>query len=506
MGIRADSPWAATLFPASYFMVEVVLDPDGEAILLGDENGIETIGFIENGSAISPTANDSMVLRPLTITFSNPNEGFDAFGGRAGGQFREVQRILASDVIATAGALTLEDGLLDFQASEVIVLSDGTNSEKVTISSIVGSTVNFSPNLTDGYAAGSVVSSLPVAGQEVSVRLRLNADAANYVEVYRGVAREAFELGSGKATLRLDNMHALLLSAPLRIISTSPTQTKMANFQGQMETALVWDDAASTSLTGITVYAGAFPGEYGIRMDSSTTFTVTGPNIPDIQGSTASDFYDVTDATDSHVKIASADWTSPTAGDTLAFHVAVNFVAKTLPQIIYELLHDYAGIPDSQIDVNLTSSVVDEAEKPPGTVGGTFNVCQALTKNDALTLSFANQMATGTAQITVLEAIMTLLPHGIAFMAQGISGKFRLMVLHPEWAEYVAAELVTPDVIGNPTVRRLQPFNAFMVHYAWDCTDAENKGHDQSNDLQASPAELLGSESMVDYYVPFLRG
>jgi len=73
MGIRADSPWAATLFPASYFMVEVVLDPDGEAILLGDENGIETIGFIENGSAISPTANDSMVLRPLTITFSNPN-------------------------------------------------------------------------------------------------------------------------------------------------------------------------------------------------------------------------------------------------------------------------------------------------------------------------------------------------------------------------------------------------------------------------------------------------
>jgi hypothetical protein len=435
--------------------LEVILDPDGENITLNGVKGVRTISQISGEIEIDPAFSGEVILQDIEIVFSDPNEYYASFTGRSGAKFKRIQRITAE--ASTNNPMDLNAGLGTFAIGDVVTITDGDNLESFTLTSASANQIGWVGALGATYATGSMVATLPITNNLVQVNLRLDGNA-NSLTVFKGLVREPFVWTGQEAVLRVDNLLSQFFDKPVRIYASSPTPTLRASNSGHLVTSFTWNDGALSSLDAVTVYTGAYVGEWTITLGAGgSTFQITGPNDYSNNGSTLADFYDVTDATDSQIKIAAADWNSPTEGDVLTFRVSANFEAKTVAEIIYELLSDYAGLADDYIDVGGTG-VTDET-----TLDYSFNEAYHTDKTNTITLSFDEPH-------TIMQALLVVLPHSLAQMGQMLSGKLRLLLFHPDFG--LAA--LTPTVITNPLVGHDQFINEFIVEYAFDYVTREH--------------------------------
>ena len=148
------------------------------------------------------------------------------------------------------------------------------------------------------------------------------------------------------------------------------------------------------SYTGVTIYTGAMTEKWTITFTSPTAFLATGPGTSSKTGSTASNFFDGTDAADSQIQIPTGFWHgTPAIGDVLEFYICANFSNKTACQIIDELVRSYGGVSADLIEGNPIGAVANAWETNYG---------------NAYTWSFSSQIKLGAAIITMLSPMLSL--------------------------------------------------------------------------------------------------
>lgn len=456
--------------------IEVIIDPDGDAVTLTTTHSVQQIDNIINEFNPDPTVSSESILKDLNITFTDPDEYFAAFTGRASRYFKRINRITSQST--ATNPVGLNTGLGEFAENDTVTISDGTNSESFTCNGDTATNfVGWDGSLSNTYAAGSQISSLPVTGNEVEVRLRL-VGQSGYVVIFRGFVREPFQWDGTKAVLKLDNYLSKMFDKPMRICDISPTPTERATLSGNLETSLSWSTGATTSLYEVTVYEGARLGQWTITMGADVggyyAYHVSGPGEIEDTGFTNADYYDGTDDTDSQIRIATGDWDTIQSGDILTFYVSANFVEKTVPEIVYQILHDYGDIEDGNIDVSPTG--ITDA----GALTYSFNEAYNNLSSDTMTFSIDSEH-------TIIQAVMLMLPQSLCYIGQMLNGNLRMVVLDPDFA----MASLTPTVIGNPTVSHSDIINEFIVNYAWDYSDSaednvKTKTWPDSDDTNAS--------------------
>lgn len=457
--------------------IQVIIDPSGEAITLSTTHSVNNIQTIVGEFNPDPTFSSEQILSDLNISFTDPDEYFAAFTSRGSRYFKNVTRITSEST--TNNPVGLNSGLGEFTNGDKLTISDGNNKETFTCNSDTATDlVGWDGSLSNTYAAGAMISSIPLIGTEVEVRLKLEGQTG-YVTIFRGFVREAFEWNGMRATLKLDNYLAKVFDKEMKIHASSPSATSRATISGNLESTLTWSAGASTALAAVTVYTGAKLGQWTVTMGDDVggynSFHVTGPDDFEDTGFTNADYYDETDATDSQIKIASADWTSPTAGDVLTFYVCANFSAKTVPEIIYEILNGYGGVAAANIDVGGTG-VTDTSA-----LTYSFNEAYHNLQGDTITFSFDSEH-------TIMQAILAILPHSICYLGQMLNGNLRLVALDPDFG----MASLTPTVIGNPEVSSSDVINEFTVKYAWDY---------EAGDYQSSVIWPEGDSSNASYEI-----
>jgi hypothetical protein len=310
---------------------------------------------------------------------------------------------------------------------------------------------------------------------------------AGSLTLFKGIVSESFEWQGTQATLKIDNYLKSALNKPLRILSGSPSPTYQARLNGSLATSFIWSDGAVTTLAAVTVYAGAIPGEWTVTIKPGSTLNIKGPGGIDVNASALADFYDNTDSTDSQIKIAATDWGTLTADDVLTFYVSINFETKTVPQIVQELLEDYAGIAAANIDYGGTG--VDDSSE----LTYTFNKVHNLISAETFTISYFEDT-------TVLQAILAILPHSICYIGQRYNGKIGMLMIHKDF--YMAS--ITPSPISEPEIKRLDFYNEFIINYAYNYTDMEYGHQSRWPDSDATnPArELLGQKQSIELNMP----
>lgn len=454
----------------------VIFDPDSKNITADGRHDINNFGILDHGFELNLDFWGEVILRNIKLFFSNVDGFFDPYLNEIGDivlsdsfgylPLRSIQWIIGNTTTMTSASFKQKYRIFRPRINDIIVFTDGINRETITVNS-VSCAVGTPSICTVGFPSGSLVNTYneydlamiePVLGRDVVIKIRLDGSAGDY-EIFRGIARSAFSwnLNNNKTSLDIDNKFGLFLNREMRIQSGSPTPTQRCNSAGSLASTIAWTtQTGNGTLSGVTVYVGSKLGEWIVTFSDDTNFTVTGPNCFSKAGSTGADFYDNTDASDSQICIPSANWGgTPAADDVLHFYISVNFSAKTVAEIIYDLLNIYAEIPSGNIDVGGTG-VTDTSEQ----ANYRFNKAYYLLQTETLIISFSEP-------ITITEAILAVLPHAMAQLTLLYENKIGIHLIHPDFyvgGEYNALEGET----DNYRIEILPFVNEFIVHYGWD--------------------------------------
>lgn len=463
--------------------LDVSIDPDTLNIRFSGRHDVKSISEI--GFGFDPNLPNlfEIALKDLILSFNDSDEFFAPASVRGGFKpFRRVTRVLAGST--GAYTVSVENGAFDFVEGDLVMFSDGVNIDYTEVTSFAANVLSFKTGLANTYVAGDLVSTIPVVGQKVLVNLGLTG-LTNKLELFEGIIRTPFTWNGGLAELSLDNKLLRSFNQELKILSTSTTPTSHVNSTGGFSTTLSWTTKTGSGvLSGVTVYGGAKIGKWKVTFSNATTFTVTGPNTSKA-GSTASDFYDVTDSTDSQIKIASASWSgTPAANDVLEFGVSLNFNNLSVPEIIYKILSLHCEIPDTDIDVYGSD---------PTAAGASYSFNNAYTYEPlTISLSFDEPITAG-------EAISTVLPHVVGTLTFSSTNKLRLTILNP----YFYMDTVVPEIIGEPQVTTTDAFNEITVFYGWDSSqDADKQWKNYTYPTSNAPAFISGTRSSYSIYAP----
>lgn len=440
--------------------LSIEIDPDDRDIEPTGIHDIHKIRSIITGvDTPDPDFMDELELKDITVGLNNPDEYFNAFTSRAGpNPFRRIFRIL--DEATTSNPVDLRPGAFNFMVGDVAYFTDGTNLESASLNSAAANSIGWSGSLSNTYNAGDLVATIPVTGNIVNVILGIDGEAATE-RVFRGRVREPFETADQTAMIKIDNFITDVLKQELTIKATSDSPTERSNASGTLATTLAWTYAGNGnddgSCSGVTVYTGASLGQWTVTFSDATNFTVTGPNCKDKAGTTGSNFFDQTDATDSQIQIPSANW-GGTKGDddVLTFYICANYETKTVPEIVYGLLNVYGGIAEANIDVISGGDVTDNSTS--GWADYSFNLAYNKVNGETMTISFYKSMS-------VAEAILQVLPHALGYLGQMLDGKLRILLLHPLFYFDTYTDV---DFIGHPKISSTDIVNEIIINYGWD--------------------------------------
>ena len=312
-------------------------------------------------------------------------------------------------------------------------------------------------DIRNDFKVTSVVTE-PTLGMPIEIKLRDEYDSAELsnTTLFKGYLRNSPTWNGGNSQLRIDNAHKRPLEQLLKCKASSYTYAyhPLIRFDnnGDSESSVSWivqTGSGTFDYTDVTIYEGCNLGLWTLTFSSATEFVVSGVNTKDKAGNTAEDFYSEIDATDSQLKIAAAAWGgTPAASDVLIFTTSVTIteVANGSASTVAErILEDYAGIDSSDIDFTAFSDT-----------------------NSSLNVCFNSGRKIG-------EAIITVLKHGMQFLAVNTSGQFINVLLKQEYDNY-DDELVPTggndrDKVNSPvSIGETQFYNEFKVRYGYDFT------------------------------------
>lgn len=393
----ADSPSASYGSYGKVISTEIIFDPDGLNYKISGIHNAVSISPISFGINLNPGEWGQLSLNDIYIEFNDPDRFF-LHNGAVAGKYNIFDFQLWSlrwDATATYARLKDSMGYVygrasNFVENDYITLVNSTATRSMKVNSV--SQYSYPPgpepdpytqlnydSIADfaDYPANTIVYKNSIFGKRIDINLRIeDGSTVTNTTVFQGLVRQPFTWKAGKAILKVDNLIRLILQQEIKLHSGSTSPTYRCNASGSLESTLTWTtQTGSGTLSGVTTYTGANLGRWAVTFSSATDFTVLGPNCDNKAGSTASDFYDQTDATDSQIKIASASWGgTPASGDVLEFYVCANFENKELGAIMLELLEDYGGVDSSLIyEASFTGSTSTKtftiSFDYPGTIG-----------------------------------------------------------------------------------------------------------------------------------------
>ena len=469
-------------------ILETIIDPDNQHIKIGGMHDITKIQAIAH--EINPDINSlfNISLRDLAITFNDPDEFFSPGSLRdVFRPFRRVSRVL--NETTDSNPVQLRDGILDFKSGDTVIFTDGTYRDVTTVTTATSNSITFSGTLSHTYQPGDFVATIPVTGMDVLIQMYLYGQPAT-LELFKGIVRKPFDWDGTSATLSLDNKIGKVLSQELRIVNTSDSPIKRVNTSGSLVTSITWNSSSAGTLSNVIVYEGAQLGKWTITFSDSQNFVVDGPNCVQKAGDVNTDFYDQTAAFNSQIKIPSSYWGGIiVSGDTVTFYVSANFASKTPPEIVYEILHDYGGTSDDDIDVGGTG-VIDTTQ-----TSYSFNKAYSVDTSNTISVSFDKA-------VTVGDAISSVLPHGIGALTQSVTGKYRYVMIHPDFE----MATVTPYIIGEPKFDTTDIVNQVTVFYAWDYSkSSDNFQYSYTHPIKDDENKsylLHGKKVAIENYAP----
>jgi len=448
--------------------VEIVFDPDGYHIKLDGYNDIKFISPISGGVDMDIDFINQLVVNDVTITLNDKNELLNLVSKRPGFHpFRYEYNYTQFTHVPASYYFTCTSAA-DFILSDLIRVSNGVTTDIFQVTEITGTSIFYEPGAVsnDYSVTGCLAVNEPFINKRVYIYAtyeEIGVDSDREL-VFIGLIKEPFRWVDGEATITIYNIFAEALNKELTVnVSgeiTNHDAQYITNAAGAMVDSLIWSvQTGSGALADVTIYNGASCGRWDILFSDATNFTVTGPNCEAKAGTVGGDFYDQTDATDSQIKIATADWSgTPAAGDNLGFYISVNFNDLTVPEIILSLLYDHAEIDSNFIDWS-------------GTLGSDnsysfdriYNYLVLLPRN--ITISFSEQQ-------TVAEALAIIIPHYMVMIGQKLDGKIGMLFF---------LSSATLNTLGGTESRRRKNTHAgsikigrtrycnnIIINYGWD--------------------------------------
>ncbi len=383
---------------------EVIIDPDGKNIRLDGDTDIISISPVIQSVDIQAQRTGIMTNNDMSVSICNPLNYLRSYNNADTSTTWNPFRFVKSRVrIQNSGAVnyisvSIDTAIYDCEmrfkvGDKIRIVNDSGEYEDKTITSIgtqsynYGTTIQklfFDTNLSYVYGTTSIVETWSISGKNCIINLRFETEdyyghkTIEIKQVYSGIIRGNINVIGNSGNIYIESFKNISLNKPIRIKAASLTPLYRCNSSGTLVDSRTWTtQTGSGVLADLTVYNEAYIGKWELTFSSATDFTVSGPNCNAKAGTTASDFYDQTDATDSQIKIASSDWSgTPASGDIYEFYVSANFNATKETKIVHDLLVTYGGVSDgTEEEIVTTGGIVmtisfDESI----TVGGAISV------------------------------------------------------------------------------------------------------------------------------------
>lgn len=455
------------------FIPEVIIDPDGKNIKLDGKKDIISISYIVQSIDIEPSRSGIIENNDIQITINNQDNYTRAFNNVGlstdFNPFRSICDCIqsVSGNVVTLQTVTWKTGLIKFKMGDIVTLTNGTNTEERIITAI-GETIvgdQVIPTLTlnidpvYAYTSGDMIRTWSFVGRDVIVKLRieneyqLDTKTITTYTVYKGKIRETPQTDGNKAVFTIEPFSNEIFSAPLDIKSTALISSAQYEYDasGTGYSTFSW-----TVKTGSGVFDDgelllgtiAHPGKWTVTFSDATNFTVTGPNCSAKAGTTGTDFYDQTDASDSQIKLDKDGWSgTPASGDILEFYLSVVYFDLSINQIIYDLLVNNYGLSASDID---STTIFN-------TGGGNYRI------------AFSEGMTIG-------DTISIVLQGSRMYLTTTYDGIFKLAKLE-NFNYYINSSVYTTldsssiseaDIFNNNKIGILDIYNEVIINYAYD--------------------------------------
>jgi hypothetical protein len=245
---------------------EVIIDPDGDNIKLdGFHNLRQALSIPVYSWELDPSYQSEMMFDDIYLDFYDLDEFFHPLTSRDGYKpFKQYTTGLYDVPTATSARLLGHSGVSGFDifstgdVVKFVSISDPTVSDTVQITSVdfydVGSytlqQIHFA-SLSGSYVANDIVTSQPLLGKTVEIRIRLSGQrTSGEYTVFRGIIREGFEWQNGSAILKLTNIYGLFMQSILKIHATSPTSIQRVTTEGVLDHTFNWTTKTGTGSIG----------------------------------------------------------------------------------------------------------------------------------------------------------------------------------------------------------------------------------------------------------------
>jgi len=449
-------------------------DFNEEVIYLDSINDIKGMSTIKKGVNFTPHEFTALSLQELQVEFFNSNNNFSLLGDKQNSMFSfNIVKLYADATTTTAKLdLTNSNPAYIFKAgNSVRFVNDSGDVKDVYIISISTHAtdkvqLNFASDIgMTVFKTGDLVSNNLILDKQVDITINTEGAIESFqrserssILQYKGLIKKMFKSKTGTAVLVLENILSGYFNKIISIYDSSYEPTKKIDSDGNLTSTLNnWTtQTGSGSLADVTVYSGANIGSWTLTFTSLTNYTVTFQSGATKAGSTSTDFYDETDSSDSTIKIASSDWSgTPVTGDVLVFYVSVNFNNKTIAQILYELIYNYAGVSIDLIDIYGTDITVSSDHY-------SFNRIHDLLSSETYNFSITDNLL-------ISEIVEMFVRHLPGFLFQMNSGAIALGLLrlgdHERGTSNFNSLLDNSD---NRYNEKLTITNKFNIKYGYD--------------------------------------
>ncbi len=281
-------PWYLGNIPAKWesalsrkvgarFSVEVILDPEGDAILLDGDRDISNISELTQKKELDVDEGSSIYIQDITLSFNDKSSYFDP--DNPSSPFHSCNTMLSES--ADAGASTLKlmpfSGV-EFIAGEELEISDSTNSERITVKSFEedsGSTGYHSlslasPGLAHAYSAGVNIYTVPVIGKDILIKLINSTETTDEeLTLFLGKIERAPEISPGVARIICSDSRKLQLdTALLGADSSDALKLMCVGSGGSLIPSIKWSNEFNIPPLNYSIIDGALPA--GLSLDQAT--------------------------------------------------------------------------------------------------------------------------------------------------------------------------------------------------------------------------------------------